>query len=241
MSRSVWIGWEPREAAAFAVAAHSIRQRSDIPVHGIVLADLRASGLYQRPTEVRDGKLWDVISAAPCSTEFSISRFLIKELAGTKGWALFMDSDMLVRGDIGELFDLCDPDKALMCVKHDHRPTETIKMDGQVQTTYSRKNWSSVFALNLEHAANAALTVDLVNSVPGRDLHRFCWLDDGLIGALPVRWNWLAGYSDPLIDPAICHHTEGSPCMDGYADVPFADEWRDVLNDWAKTPGYVDK
>jgi hypothetical protein len=30
---------------------------------------------------------------------------------------------------------------------------------------------------NCDHPANRALTLDLINTVPGRDLHRFCWLD----------------------------------------------------------------
>jgi hypothetical protein len=54
---------------------------------------------------------------------------------------------------------------------------------------------------NCSHPANQALTVDLVNTVPGRDLHRFCWLDDAQVGALPVEWNWLEGHSVPMARP----------------------------------------
>lgn len=233
--RSIWIGFDPREAAAFAVTRHSIQKHltQAIEINGLVLSDLRARGLFTRPQEKRDGVIWDEISGAPCATEFSISRFLIKALAKT-GWALFMDSDMLVRADISEVFDLCDPDKAIMCVKHDHRPTDGTKMDQQVQTSYPRKNWSSFFLVQCSHPANEALTVDLVNSAPGRDLHRFSWIeDDDLIGDLPEEWNWLAGHSDPTINPKNCHHTEGSPCLTGYEDAPFANEWREVLDEWA--------
>lgn len=231
---SVWIGYEPREAAAFAVARSSIKRHATIPVpvHGLVLDDLRVKGLYTRPHERRGCQLWDVISDAPCATEFSNSRFLVPHLAGS-GWALFMDCDMLVRGNIRELFDLCDPEKAVMVVKHNHQPPEGVKMDGQMQTRYARKNWSSVIAFNCDHPANKALTLEMVNVLPGRDLHRFCWLEDDLIGELPVEWNWLAGHSDPAVDPKIVHHTEGSPCLPGYEDAPFADEWRAELARWA--------
>ena len=231
---SIWIGYDPREAAAFAVARASIRRHATIPIpiHGLVLDDLRAKGLYTRPHEQRGCQLWDVISDAPCATEFSNSRFLVPHLAGS-GWAVFMDCDMLVRANIRELFDLCDPAKAVMVVKHNHQPPEGVKMDGQMQTRYARKNWSSVIAFNASHPANQALTVEMINSLPGRDLHRFCWLEDDLIGDLPVEWNWLAGHSDQSINPKIVHHTEGSPCLPGYEDAPYADEWRAELARWA--------
>jgi hypothetical protein len=233
-SRTVWVGFDPRESDGFAVTKSSIVRRltQPIAVHGLVLSSLRARGLYTRPTDRRDGRLFDVISNAPMATEFALSRFLIKELAGS-GWALFMDSDMLVRANLARLFDILDPSKAVMCVKHDHRPAEGTKMDGQVQTSYPRKNWSSVFALNCDHPANKALTLDLVNSERGLRLHQFCWLEDDDIGELGVQWNWLVGHSPADVDPAIVHFTEGIPSMPGYADCPFADEWRAELYRWA--------
>jgi lipopolysaccharide biosynthesis glycosyltransferase len=149
------------------------------------------------------------------------------------GWALFMDCDVLVRRNLDALFKLCDPSKAVMVVKHDHRPTVAVKMDGQEQTIYPRKNWSSVCLWNVDHPANIALSPELVNSIPGRDLHAFSWLPDNLIGELPPEWNWLAGISDPNIDPAIVHFTNGVPTMPGFENSPFAAEWREELNRWA--------
>ncbi|BCH33138.1 hypothetical protein MesoLjLc_50680 [Mesorhizobium sp. L-8-10] len=234
MKHSVWIGFDPREASAFAVAKHSILRRliTPIPVHGIVLSEMRARGLYTRPTSVKDGRLCDVISAAPMATEFAVSRFLVPHLAGS-GWGLFMDCDMLVRTNLERLFKLCDPSKAVMVVKHHHNPPEGIKMDGQVQTRYARKNWSSVMAFNIDHPANRALTLELINTVPGRDLHAFCWLDDSLIGELDASWNWLVGHSDPEIEPDIVHFTEGTPAMSGYENCAYAEEWRAELERWA--------
>lgn len=231
---SCWIGFDPREAAAFAVAKFTARTRTraPIPINGIVLDQLRERGLYTRPTEVRDGRLWDVISDAPCSTEFSISRFATPMLAKA-GWALFMDCDVLVRTSLTELFAQADPTKAVMVVKHAFDPPEGDKMNGQAQLRYDRKNWSSICLWNVGHAANRALTVEMLNTAPGRDLHGFKWLDDDLIGELDPKWNWLVGHSDPTIDPAICHFTAGVPSMPGYERQPFADEWRAELADWA--------
>lgn len=234
MKHSIWIGFDPREADAFAVARHSINRHliTPIPVRGVVLTNLRTGGLYNRPTSRREGRLWDDISEAPMATEFSCSRFLVPALAKS-GWAVFMDCDMLVRTDLLKLFALCDPAKAVMVVKHNYQPTEGMKMDGQVQLRYARKNWSSMVAFNCDHEANKALTVEMINSLPGRDLHAFKWLDDDLIGELDPKWNWLVGHSDPAIDPAIVHFTEGLPSLSQYADCAYADEWHDALRRWA--------
>lgn len=234
MKSSIWIGYDPRESDAFAVARSSARRRTNIPIpiHGIVLPDLRAKGLYWRPTSRKEGRLWDDISEAPMATEFAVSRFLTAHLA-EEGWALFMDADMLVRKDLCRLFDQADKSKAVMVVKHNHQPPEGVKMDGQAQTRYARKNWSSVMLFNASHPANKALTVDLVNTVPGRDLHRFCWLDDDLIGELDVSWNWLVGHSDPSVEPNIVHFTDGVPSMPGYENSPYAGEWWSELHRWA--------
>jgi hypothetical protein len=86
---------------------------------------------------------------------------------------------------------------------------------------------------NLEHPANQGLTLEMVNSVPGRDLHAFCWLDDDLIGELDPKWNFLVGHTDPSVDPVLVHFTEGLPSMPGYEDSAFADEWYQEMAAWA--------
>jgi lipopolysaccharide biosynthesis glycosyltransferase len=224
--QSIYVGWDAREADAYAVAVNSVNRRLSrfIPTHGLVLEDMKTRGLYRRPTERRDGRLWDVISDAPMATEHACARFLVPHLA-KRGWALFMDGDMLALADFAELFDSLDPAKALYCVQHRHEPPEGVKMDGQLQTRYARKNWSSLMVFNCDHPANAALTVELVNTIPGRELHRFCWLPDELIGALDPAWNFLVGHTDPSIEPKVLHFTDGVPDMPGYENAPFADVW----------------
>lgn len=235
MKRSIWIGFDPREAAAFAVTRHSIKARltAPIPIQGIVLDEMRRLGLYTRPTEMRNGVMWDVISDAPCSTQFAVSRFLTPILA-RRGWALFMDCDMLVLGDLADLFDEAEQsDKALLCVQHQHRVEEGVpKMDGQVQVNYARKNWSSLFLINADHPANRQLDIQTINTLPGRDLHRMCWLRDDEIGALDPGWNVLVGHTE-CDDPKLLHFTNGIPLMPGYEDCPYSEEWRTELARWA--------
>jgi hypothetical protein len=237
--RSIWVGFDPREGAAFAVTRHSLERHltQRIPIHGIVLSDLQRAGLYTRPIEWKRATaerpiMWDVISDAPMATQHAVARFLTPHLA-KRGWAMFCDGDMLFRSNVARMFDYLDDNMALYCVKHKHAPKHNRKMDQQVQTAYSRKNWSSLMVFNVDHSANKALTVDVINTLPGRDLHRFCWLEDELIGDLEPSWNHLVGYSNGGIEPKCVHFTEGPPDMVGYENVQYADEWKEQLAEWA--------
>lgn len=244
----VYIGYDRRETEAFAVAALSLRAqtRENYPIRGIVLDVVREQGLYTRPTTVKhtaDGPLLiDELSRrddydGAMSTEFAVSRFLTLELAkreckrrrvNPEGWALFTDVDVMYRADVSELFDIAmaDDTHALLCVQHDYQPKTGLKMDGQKQTAYPRKNWSSVMMFRLDHPANDALTLDVVNSWSGADLHGLKWVPDDLIGALPPEWNVLVGEQQPKVEPKILHYTRGTPAMIGHENDPFADEWK---------------
>lgn len=224
-------GWEPREALGFQVAQFSAIRRTTQPLRFTPLMEkaLRYNGLYRRPHETRGGQLWCPISHAPMATSFANSRFLVPWLA-QGDWALFCDlADMLFLADPAEVFGLADPNYAVHVVKREHVPSERTKMDAQAQTVYPRKNWSSVVLWNLGHPANVRLTLQMVNELPGRDLHAFCWLADHEIGDLPTAWNWLAG-TDPVgiedsgTTPKLLHYTEGTPELLG-PDCPHAAEW----------------
>jgi hypothetical protein len=229
MTGSIWIGFDRRasELQCYAVARNSIRRRltTPLPLHPVALPVLREQGWYTRQHEQRDGKLWDVISDAPMSTEFAISRFFVPRLSYTQ-WALFVDADVMARVSLTELFQQGDPSKACMVVKHDYTPKTTVKMEGQVQTAYPRKNWSSVVLWNCEHPGTKHLTMDLINSARGLWLHQFSWLDDGDIGALDPAWNHLVGDYEPNPQAKLVHFTNGSPNMPGHEHCEFADEWR---------------
>jgi lipopolysaccharide biosynthesis glycosyltransferase len=173
------------------------------------------------------------------STEFAVSRFLTPHLAKqmfrgeNAGWAVFMDCDILARDSIQKLFGLADKKYAVMVVKHHHDPDYQVKMEGQAQTKYERKNWSSVVLWNCEHPANAELTLETINTLPGRDLHRFCWLDDDEIGELDPCWNYLVGHTQINHEPRLVHFTDGPPTMRGYEHVDYADEFWAEMDRWA--------
>jgi hypothetical protein len=227
----IFIGFDQREAAAFFVCRSSIERRLTQPIRirGLILDDLRARGLYTRPTERRDGELWDVMSGAPMSTEFACSRFFIPHLQDS-GWALFMDCDMLARVSFARLFEQAKEQYAVMVVKHQYEPSEIKKMDGQTQTRYARKNWSSFVLWNLDHPAHKRLTLEILNTWPGRDLHAFKWLEDDQIGELPQEWNHLVNVSKGQQEPNCVHWTLGGPWFPGHEHEPYADEWRHELH-----------
>jgi hypothetical protein len=214
---NVYIGWDSRETDAYRVAEASIRRHASclVDVIPIRIDDVRQAGILTRPVERRDGKMWCPISEAPMSTEFAISRFTVPWLQQA-GLAVFADCDILCMADIAELFALHDPKYAVQVVKHDYHPTNQTKMDGQVQTVYHRKNWSSVILWNLDHPAHKRLTHEILNSWPGRDLHAFKWLQDDEIGALPGNWNLLVDVEPWIGDGKILHFTNGGPWIPGW-------------------------
>lgn len=226
----IWIGYDSRQVDAYRVCLESLQEHLAPPVEvlPLKLAQIASEGLYNRSTGHRDGNLWDDISDAPMSTEFAISRFFIPFLQDS-GWAIFCDCDFLFRGDVAELIGLADKNYAIQVVKHNYVPRETTKMDGQKQTQYAKKNWSSLMLWNLEHPAHKRLTLEMLNTRPGRDLHGFCWLGSDEIGGLPLEWNWLEGISNPNVIPKAVHYTRGLPNVAGYEDSAYADEWRALL------------
>ena len=210
---NVFIGYDPREGVAFSVLAHSIQANASRPVS---IAPLMLSQLKKVLTRERHPLQ---------SSDFSFSRFLVPHLSGYSGWSVFMDCDMLMRDDIANLWALRDERYAVMVVKHNHVPRETVKFLGEPQSKYEKKNWSSVMLFN--NARCRALTPDYVNTASGLDLHQFKWLgNDDLIGALPDRWNHLVGYNAPRADAALVHYTLGGPYFAEYADCEYSAEWR---------------
>lgn len=216
---TIFMGFDKREETAYDVARYSILSRTSQPtkVYPLELGRGRLQKILTRPVQWKKNdngvdQLWCPISDAPMSTEFAISRFAVPFLKES-GWALFIDSDMVCLDDISNLFALADNRYAVMVVKHKHEPTEKYHDAGQLQTFYSRKNWSSVVLWNLDHQANKRLTLEALNSWPGRDLHAFKWLHDDEIGELPQQWNYLVGVNEPanLSDQKMLHYTNGQP------------------------------
>ena len=104
-----------------------------------------------------------------------------------------------------------------------------MKMDGQMQHVYPRKNWSSVMLFNNKKCK--MLTPDLVNNETPMYLHRMQWAE-GSIGSLPPKFNFLAGYYDfEEEQPALIHYTDGGPWFKEHRDCPHGKLWQEELKE----------
>ncbi len=208
---NIFIGYDHREAIAYHVCVNSIIRHSSKPVSVTPLALQNMKDYQEKHT---DG-----------SNQFIYSRFLVPHLMQYKGWAIFMDGDMLLRDDIEKLWSLRDESKAVMVVKHDYKTKMTEKYLGAKNENYPRKNWSSVILWNCEHKANAVVNPEFIENATGAQLHRFTWLDDSLIGELPIVWNWLPDEFGSNQDAKLLHYTLGTPSFHDFATTPMGDEW----------------
>lgn len=218
MTINIYIGYDSREAAAWHVCAQSIIEKSRSPV---ALYPLALEQLTWFPNH-RDG-----------TNRFITSRYLIPALMDFSGWALFIDSDILLRRDVAELWALRDPRYALQVVPHRYSTTSPRKYVGSPieadNLDYPRKNQSSVMLLNCGHPAMRKLTPGYVAMATSQHLHRFEWLDESLIGELPATWNHLVGELPRNDDAALAHFTLGVAGFSNYVDCEHSREWHQTL------------
>lgn len=224
----IYIGYDKAEHEAYMVACRSLAKFSDIRPEPLESERLTATGLLRRPVDGR-GQKYDIISNAPCSTDFAASRFLVPIICQS-GWAMFLDCDMVFLSDPMEMMEYADPSKAVVVVKHHHEGQESEKMCGMAQTAYRRKNWSSVMLFNCNHPANRRISLRDVNERPGRDLHAFYWLHDSEIGDMPSEWNWLVNVQPKPTRPRIAHFTLGGPWFENWEEAKHDHIWLEARN-----------
>ena len=217
MKLNFFIGYDSKEDIAYRVCKYSLLKRTNAEVNVVSLKidELIAKDLYTRNIDPL------------ASTQFTYSRFLVPKLMNYQGWAVFCDCDFIFLEDVSNLFNELDESKAVYCVKHDYTPKEKHKMDGQKQTIYPRKNWSSFILYNCSHPSTKKLTVEKGNNETGAFLHQFKWCEDNEIGSLDERWNWLEGWTSGHNNekPYAVHYTRGGPWFSEWQDVEFSKEW----------------
>ena len=224
MNLNFFIGYDAKEDIAYRVCKFSLQKRTsaNVKVTSLKLDELISKKLYTRSIDPL------------ASTQFTYSRFLVPKLMNYNGWAVFCDCDFIFLNDVNKLTKELDDSKAVFCVKHDYTPKEKHKMDGQKQTIYPRKNWSSFIVFNCSHSSTKKLTLETVNNESGAYLHQFKWCEDNEIGSLDERWNWLEGWTSNhnSNQPFAVHYTRGGPWFSEWQDVEFAEEWKNERDEY---------
>jgi hypothetical protein len=189
---NVFIGADPRQPLAYSVLQHSIRVNSSQPVA------ITALQLDQLPIKRRG------------LTEFTFSRFLVPYLCNFRGKALFLDADMVVTGDIAQLFETADHASAVLVNKE--------------QDAFE---WASAMLFNCDHCKT--LTPAFIDNEKNQ-LFDFKWAEHP-VGAFPPEWNRAVGYVDTS-DAKLRHYTQGIPCWAetrGLDDGPWVSAFKDMV------------
>ena len=214
----IYIGFDPRESLAYHVCCQSIIEHASVPVAFHPLASNLLGGFDGQ----RDG-----------TNAFIFSRFLVPYVQKWRGWALFIDGDMIVRDDVAKVFDLRDEYMAALVVKHEYKTKFPRKYIGTPlendNIDYPRKNWSSVILWNCAHYANRGLRPQVVEKTETAYLHRFGWIPDDRLGELPQVWNWLEQEMSYCDNAKLIHQTLGVSGFKHYADSDYAEEWHRAL------------
>jgi hypothetical protein len=169
----VFIGRDERQPLAYNVLANSIVRHASKPV-SITALTLQTLPITRRGL-----------------TTFTFSRFLVPWLCGYEGTALFLDADMVVTGDIAELF-----------AAHDETSPDVV----WVNTDQERFEWPSAMLFDCAYCLQ--LTPEYVDD-PRNKLFDFAWAKS--VGSFPAEWNKAVGYAPPGLDAKLYHFTKGIP------------------------------
>lgn len=206
----VFIGYDEGEKIAYHILAESIRRNSSQPVS---ITPLCLNNIPEFTREKQENQ----------STDFAFSRFMVPSLRKYQGFSIFMDCDMMFRGDIAELWNKRNFIYSVMCCKHDYEPKQD-KFRGAKNEKFEKKNWSSMMIMN--NSLCNRLTPEYVNEASGLELHQFKWLEsEDLIGELPLEWNWLVGEYEHRDDVYNVHYTEGGPWFNEYNTCDYSSDW----------------
>jgi hypothetical protein len=201
----VFIGVDRRQYLAYTVAAHSIFTRSSKPVAITPIL------LSQLPLQRRG------------LTDFTYARYMVPWLCGYEGHALFVDADILVRGDIAEL--PWDAPDAVSVVKHD-------------KVFAKGREWSTKFerpAVMLFNCAECKmLTPEYIERATPQKME---WAAS--VGELDPAWNHLVCYQQPK-DAKLAHFTAGIPAFPETEADEYAEEWRNELASAIDTVSWED-
>lgn len=176
----VFVGADESQLIAARVLEHSIREHTSEVVRVAPMLDVQPPRPRKRENRPR--------------TVFSFARFMIPQLTGYRGRAIYLDADMQVFGDIRELWDAPFDGHHVLCTRQDEPPAR-----------WNNSAWfhpgpqMSVMVLDC-----GALQWDVEEIVNDLDAGRYSYADlmfrlcivppERLDDTLPVSWNHLERY-----------------------------------------------
>ena len=199
-SGQIFIGVDRRQPLAYSVC------RSSIERHAKNRINIEPLMLEKLPIKRRG------------LTDFTYSRYLVPWLCDYRGTALFLDADIILRTDIGELFRLLETQYP---IRHPETSEWTYKPSVcVVKNTKVRFEWPSVMFFHCSECKE--LTPELIETGNPTDLG---WAN--FIGELPKEWNHCVGYDEPDPHAKLVHYTQGIPCWPETKDCEFSKEWHE--------------
>lgn len=190
---TVFIGADPRQPLAYTVCASSVLRHASKRVR------VEPIGLYPWVTNFRRRGL----------TSFTFARYLCPAICGYYGYSIFMDGDIIVRGDIHELFAIgrANPECGVSVASHVppfERPSVMV-FNNRLCRRLTREY------------------VDNPQSVP----QSLAWSEK--VGTLPPEWNHCVLWEPHREDAKLIHFTCGLPCWPETKNSPHADKWLEEL------------
>jgi hypothetical protein len=163
-------------------------------------------------------------------TEFSNYRFLIPEVCDQKGRAIYLDSDMIALGDIGELFDAEMHDQNFLAKPASYGDTEQAQWGLSVMLMDCSKTHFYLDQYYDEIDAGLYGYSDLHQMLP-----KFLSYHPFSIGSIDPRWN---EFDFQLKDTKLIHYTNLYAQPWKYRAHPFGNIWFDYFEQ-ARRAGFI--
>lgn len=211
----VYIGTDESQMIAAKVLEHSIQKHATRPVQVTHMLNLP----YPKITNpaVRPG------------TNFSFTRFMIPELSGFDGKAMYCDADMLVFGDISTLWDIDFGKQTILCTRQDYVPE--IWKENPAFTPGRQMSVLLLDCARLDWQINKI--IDQLNT--GRIAYKELMTDiciepkDNLRDDLPPAWNCLEHYEPD--STKLLHYTNVPTQPWKFPGNPLAHLWEKAFRD----------
>jgi hypothetical protein len=201
---AVYIGHDSRQPLSYNCMRYSVESNASSPIS--------VNGLFLHQLPITRQK----------ATEFTFSRFLVPWLMDFEGFGLFCDEDMVVTGDVWELFSYCS------------------KIDGEwdvaMMTNQPPFEWPSVMMFNNRNLKH--ITPEYVEDEKNR-FFDFAWTTKERVADLPEEWNHGCGMMPPK-EAKLYHFSQGIPYWTECRGLHEDEKWFEAMQNMTRSANFVD-